>query len=71
MLLWSIFGAFQFASSVVVICQYAVFAREQVWSSTWDLVYSGILTSALIVMWIAFFPPKFYVRWINAGAAKL
>ena len=70
MLLWSLFGVFQFASSVVVICQYAAFEREQVWSSTWDLLYSGTITSALIVMWIAFFPPKFYVRWINAGAAK-
>jgi hypothetical protein len=70
MLLWSLFGVFQFASSVVVICQYAAFEREQVWSSTWDLLYSGTITSALIVMWIAFFPPKFYVRWINADAAK-
>jgi hypothetical protein len=70
MLLWSLFGALQFMSSLVVVGQYAAFERENVWSSSWDLLYSGVMLSALVVMWIAFFPPKFYVRLINASVAK-
>jgi hypothetical protein len=70
MLLWSLFGAFQFTSCLVVVGQYAAFERANVWSSSWDLLYSGVTLSALVVMWIAFFPPKFYVRLINASVAK-
>jgi hypothetical protein len=70
MLLWSIFGTVQFASLIIVVGQYAAFERENVWSSTWDLLYSSATLVALVVMWIAFFPPKFYVRWVNAGVAK-
>jgi hypothetical protein len=70
MLLWSIFGTVQFASLIIVVGQYAAFERENVWSSTWDLLYSSATLVALVVMWIAFFPPKFYVRWVNASVAK-
>lgn len=70
MFLWSLFGAIQFVSNLVVIGQYAAFERENVFSSTWDLLYSGVVTSALVVMWTAFFPPRFYLRLINAGAAR-
>jgi len=70
MFLWSLFGAVQFASCVVVIGQYAAYERENVFSSTWDWLYSGASLAALVVMWIAFFPPKVYLRWINAAAAR-
>ena len=70
MLLWSIFGAVQFLSCVFVLGQYAAYERENVFSSTWDLLYSSATFSALAVMCVAFFPPKFYLHWLNAGAAK-
>jgi hypothetical protein len=70
MFLWSLFGATQFVSCVFVLGQYAAYERENVFSSTWDILYSGASLAALVVMWIAFFPPSFYVRWVNAGAAK-
>jgi hypothetical protein len=69
MLLWSLFGALQFASCVLVLGQYAAYERENVFSSTWDLLYSAATISALVVMCMAFFPPQFYLRWINAGSA--
>jgi hypothetical protein len=70
MFLWSLFGAVQFLSCVLVLGQYAAYERENVFSSTWDLLYSGATFSALAVMCIAFFPPGFYLRWINADTPK-
>jgi hypothetical protein len=67
MLLWSLFGVIQFSGCVVVIGQYAAFERDGVFSSTWDLLYSGTSLAALAVMWLAFFPPKIYLRWINGA----
>ncbi len=69
MFLWSLFGAVQFVSCVLVLGQYAAYERENVFSSTWDLLYSATSFSALAVMCIAFFPPRFYVRWLNADSA--
>jgi hypothetical protein len=70
--LWSLFGLIQFSSSFVVVGQYAAYERENVFSASWDFLYSGVLLAALVAMWLAFFPPKIYVRWINAAApAKL
>ena len=71
MLLWSLFGAIQFLSCVVVLGQYAAYERENVFTSTWDLLYSSATLAALIVMWLAFFPPRIYVRWINGASAEL
>jgi hypothetical protein len=68
MFLWSLFGAIQLLNSVVVLGQYAAYERENFFSSTWDSLYSGTLLAALVVMWIAFFPPKIYVRWVNGDA---
>jgi hypothetical protein len=70
MLLWSIFGGIQLAGCFVVIGQYAAYERENLFSSTWDFLYSGTMLAALVVMWIAFFPPAIYVRWINAATAQ-
>jgi hypothetical protein len=68
--LWSLFGVIQFASCFVVIGQYAAYGRENLFSSTWDFLYSGTMLVALLVMWIAFFPPKIYVRWINGATTQ-
>ncbi len=68
MFLWSLFGAIQFSSCVIVLGQYAAYERENVFTSTWDLLYSSATLAALIVIWLAFFPPRIYVRWINAAS---
>jgi Na+-driven multidrug efflux pump len=54
----------------VVIGQYAAYERENVFTSTWDILYSGTILVALVAMWLAFFPPKSYVRWINGAATQ-
>jgi hypothetical protein len=68
--LWSLFGVMQFVSCVVVIGQYAAYERENLFSSTWDILYSGTILAALVAMWLTFFPPKIYVRWINGATAE-
>jgi len=70
MLLWSLFGVAQLTSCCMVIGQYAAFERENVFSSTWDTLYSISMLTALVVMWVAFFPPKLYIRWINRSIAQ-
>jgi len=52
----------------VIIGQCAAYERENVISSTWDFLHSGATLASLIAMWLAFFPPKLYLRWINGAA---
>jgi hypothetical protein len=70
MFLWSLFGVIQLAGSFAVIGQYAAYERENLFSSTWDILYSSTIMAALVAMWLAFFPPKFYVRWINGATTQ-
>jgi hypothetical protein len=70
MFLWSLFGVIQFAGCFAVIGQYAAYERENLFSSTWDILYSSTILAALVAMWLAFFPPKFYVRWINGATTQ-
>jgi hypothetical protein len=71
MFLWSAFGFIQLVGCAVVIGQYAAFERENSFSATWDILYGMTLFAALVVMWIAFFPPKVYIRWLNQGVGAL
>jgi len=68
MLLWAVFGALQMASNLVSLGQYAAYEHEGVFTAGWDALYSAVSISALLMMWVAFFPPAFYQRWINASA---
>jgi hypothetical protein len=70
MLLWAIFGALQLASNLISLGQYAEYEREGVFTAGWDALYSAVSISALLMMWIAFFPPAAYRRWID-GAARV
>jgi hypothetical protein len=68
--LWAIFGALQLASNLISLGQYAEYEREGVFTAGWDALYSAVSISALLMMWIAFFPPAAYRRWID-GAARV
>ncbi len=70
MFLWSLFGVIQWISCIIVLGQYAAYEREDVFSSTWDLLYGGVTLLALCAMWFAFFPPKIYLRWINRSGTR-
>jgi hypothetical protein len=69
-LLWSLFGVIHVISCAIVIGQYAAYERESVFSSTWDLLYAGSTLWALLVMWLAFFPPASYRRWVARAVSQ-
>jgi len=69
LLLWASFGALQLCSLLISFGQYAAFEREGIFTAGWDYLYSAVSISSLVMMWIAFFPPAFYRRWIEGGDA--
>jgi hypothetical protein len=68
-LLWGLYGTASTIVSLGIPLQYAAYERESVFNATWDtLINAGeILTIALI--WLVFFPPALYRRWIAGGEA--
>jgi len=61
------FGALQIASNLVAAGQYAAYERDGAFTAGWDALYSAVSISALLMMWVAFFPPAFYRRWVTAS----
>ncbi len=67
-LLWGLFGALQVVASLALLGQYAAYAREGVFPASWDLLMGAIEVGSLAPIWLAFFPPAFYRRWIGGEA---
>jgi len=67
-LLWGIVGIVWTAYNGVLLWQTADFESNQVWSMTVDRMNGGIEATGVAIVWLIFFPPRFYQRWI-AGAA--
>lgn len=70
-LLWGFYGTATVIVSLGIPLQYAAYERESVFNATWDtLIGAGeILTVALI--WLVFFPPARYRRWVEDAAVRL
>jgi hypothetical protein len=68
LLLWALFGALQVCASLVLIPQYAQYQRDNLFTATWDMLYGASVIASLVMIWLVFFPPVVYRRWI-AGAA--
>jgi hypothetical protein len=66
--LWGFFGAMQVLVSVAVILQYSEYEQESAFSTTWDALISTGEISSLALIWLVFFPPAFYRRWIQSFA---
>jgi len=67
LLLWACFAALQVFANLITVGQYAAFEQDRVFTAGWDYLYSAVSISSLIMMWIAFFPPAFYRRWIEGA----
>ncbi len=67
LLLWASFAALQLGGLVISYFQYAAFERGGVFTAGWDYLYSAALVGSLVMIWIAFFPPAFYRRWIEGA----
>ena len=68
-LLWALFAVFQFGLCLVVLPQYAEYEATGQFTAKWDAIYGACEVSSLIMLWLVFFPPAFYRRWIT-GAAR-
>lgn len=64
-LLWSLFGALQVTASLALLGQYASWEREGAFSAGWDWAMGAIEGGSLVPIWLAFFPPARYRRWIG------
>jgi hypothetical protein len=70
-LLWSLFALFQVGLCLVVLPQYAEYQATNQFTATWDAIYGAIEVASLVMIWLVFFPPAFYRRWINRAAPTI
>ncbi len=68
-LLWALFGFLAALASILIVPLYLEFAATQVWADWGDYCAGGFEAAATAVLWLAFFPPAFYRRWVNRAAA--
>jgi hypothetical protein len=68
LLLWAWFGALQVCSCLVLLPQYAQYGRDNLFTATWDMLYGAFVIGSLVMIWLVFFPPVVYRRWISGGA---
>jgi hypothetical protein len=52
----------------VLLCQTAEFESNQVWSTSMDRANGVIEATGILIVWLIFFPPRFYQRWIGGSA---
>jgi hypothetical protein len=69
LLLWALFGALQVCASLVLFPQYAQYERDNLFTATWDGFYGACVIASLVMIWLVFFPPAAYRRWIAGGEA--
>jgi hypothetical protein len=67
-LLWALFGTLQVGLSLVVLPQYAEYETTNQFTAMWDALYGTIEVFSLVMIWLVFFPPNSYQRWINGNA---
>jgi len=68
LLLWSLFAAFQVGVSLVILPQYATFEQEGVFTTLWDRLTGGLEILSVATIWLTFFEPALYRRWIERAA---
>jgi hypothetical protein len=54
--------------SLILLPQYAEYEATNQFTAMWDGLYGTIETASLVMIWLVFFPPSFYRRWINGNA---
>jgi hypothetical protein len=68
-LIWGITGIIWAAFYGMVALQNIEFETLEVWSSAMDRVNSAIDITGVALVWLIFFPPHFYRRWIAGDAS--
>ncbi len=69
LLLWGFFGLAQVAYSLVLLQMYANYETTQVFSPFLDRILGVLEMIALALIWLVFFPPRFYRRLVSGSDA--
>ena len=67
LLLWGLFGLTQIALSLVLVQMYADYAVNNAFSALLDRVFGVLEMFALALIWLVFFPPRFYEKFISGS----
>jgi hypothetical protein len=70
-LLWGSFAAAQVFTSLLTLGQYAAYEREDVFGAGWDIAIGSIEICSIAMIWLVFFPPTAYRRWLTGDAARV
>jgi hypothetical protein len=70
LLLWSIFGVMQVALSFVLVRMYADFETSNSFSGFLDGLTGAIELISITLIWLVFFPPRFYQKYISGSHAN-
>ena len=67
-LLWAFHGLFGVAACLSVILMYSEYSTTQTFSAWTDRLLGGLEMGSVATLWLVFFPPAFYRRWIKGAA---
>jgi len=70
LLLWSIWGMSQVALSALLLFMYAHFEANNAFSALHDGLTGVIEIFALGLIWLVFFPPRFYQKLVSGSAGS-
>jgi hypothetical protein len=70
LLLWSIWGMVMVALSFVLLPMYAHFETSNVFSALFDALTGILEIFALGLIWLVFFPPRFYQKLVSGSAGS-
>lgn len=70
LLLWGFFGLAQVGYSLVLLQMYAGYEVDQAFSPFLDRISGVIEMIALALIWLVFFPPRFYRKLVSASDAR-
>jgi hypothetical protein len=69
LLLWSLFATTQLCVALAILPQYASYEQQNLFSATWDTLIGALEIFSVAAIWLVFFPPAAYRRWIAGGEA--
>ena len=67
-LLWALFGTLQVLLCLIILPQYAEYEASNRFTQVWDALYGGVEILSLVMIWLVFFSPAVYRRWINGNS---
>ena len=69
-LLWGLVGVCALSSNFALLPQYIEYEQEAQFSAAMDALVGGLEIFTIGVIVLVFFPPRWYRRWIENGAAR-